>query len=72
MLTKRIIPCLDVREGRVVKGYSFNVSYDKLESSTQIVSFFNGSCEGNFMSEETLSPDSFGGGTFVSELKICT
>ena len=23
MLTKRIIPCLDVKEGRVVKGVSF-------------------------------------------------
>lgn len=23
MLAKRIIPCLDVRDGQVVKGYSF-------------------------------------------------
>ena len=26
MLTKRIIPCLDVKEGRVVKGVSFVVA----------------------------------------------
>ena len=24
MITKRIIPCLDVRDGRVVKGVNFN------------------------------------------------
>ncbi|MBQ6317433.1 MAG: imidazole glycerol phosphate synthase subunit HisF, partial [Oscillospiraceae bacterium] len=28
MLTKRIIPCLDVRNGRVVKGVNFEGLHD--------------------------------------------
>ena len=30
MITKRIIPCLDVRDGRVVKGTNFEAGADEL------------------------------------------
>ena len=29
MITKRIIPCLDVRDGRVVKGVNFDLETGK-------------------------------------------
>jgi len=54
-----------------VKGYVLNVSYERQTGSEQVISFMNGSCEGNFMAEETLSPDTFDAGTFVTALQIC-
>jgi hypothetical protein len=56
----------------IIEGYVFNVSYERQTGSEQVVSFMNGSCEGNFMAEEVLSPDTFEGGTFVTQLRICS
>ena len=40
MLTKRIIPCLDVDEGRVVKGVSF-VDLRDAGSPSEMASFYD-------------------------------
>ncbi len=40
MLTKRIIPCLDVRDGRVVKGTNFSGIRD-VESPVELAKFYN-------------------------------
>ncbi len=40
MLTKRIIPCLDVRNGRVVKGVNFEGLND-VSSPVELASFYN-------------------------------
>ncbi|WRS28080.1 imidazole glycerol phosphate synthase subunit HisF [Oscillospiraceae bacterium MB08-C2-2] len=40
MLTKRIIPCLDVRDGRVVKGTNFTQLQD-ISDPAQLASFYN-------------------------------
>lgn len=40
MLTKRIIPCLDVRDGRVVKGTNFTGIRD-VESPVELAKFYN-------------------------------
>ena len=40
MLTKRIIPCLDVRNGRVVKGVNFEGVRD-VEDPVEMASFYN-------------------------------
>ncbi|MDR2634896.1 MAG: imidazole glycerol phosphate synthase subunit HisF [Clostridiales bacterium] len=39
-LTKRIIPCLDVRDGRVVKGINFSGIRD-VESPVELAKFYN-------------------------------
>lgn len=54
-----------------VKGYVLNVSYDTQTENEHILALVNGSCEGNYITEETLSPDTFRGGTFVTSLQIC-
>ncbi len=40
MITKRIIPCLDVREGRVVKGVNFQGVKD-VDSPIELAKFYN-------------------------------
>jgi imidazoleglycerol phosphate synthase, cyclase subunit len=40
MITKRIIPCLDVRDGRVVKGKNFEGIRD-VESPVELAKFYN-------------------------------
>ena len=40
MLTKRIIPCLDVRDGRVVKGVNFQGIQD-VDSPVELSKFYN-------------------------------
>lgn len=40
MITKRIIPCLDVRDGRVVKGVNFQGVKD-VESPIELARFYN-------------------------------
>lgn len=40
MITKRIIPCLDVRDGRVVKGTNFTGIRD-VESPVELARFYN-------------------------------
>lgn len=40
MLTKRIIPCLDVRDGRVVKGTNFEGLRD-VDSPVELAKFYN-------------------------------
>ena len=40
MLTKRIIPCLDVRDGRVVKGINFEGIKD-VNSPVELAAFYN-------------------------------
>ena len=42
MITKRIIPCLDVRNGRVVKGTNFEGIKD-VEDPVELASFYNAS-----------------------------
>ncbi len=42
MITKRIIPCLDVRNGRVVKGVNFEGLSD-VSSPTRLAKFYNDS-----------------------------
>ncbi|MDD2221673.1 MAG: HisA/HisF-related TIM barrel protein, partial [Clostridia bacterium] len=42
MLTKRIIPCLDVRDGRVVKGVNFEGIAD-VASPLEMAEFYNAS-----------------------------
>ncbi|MDL2233871.1 imidazole glycerol phosphate synthase subunit HisF [Ruminococcaceae bacterium OttesenSCG-928-L11] len=41
MLTKRIIPCLDVRDGRVVKGLNFEGVKD-VSDPVELAAFYNG------------------------------
>ncbi|HIZ55855.1 MAG TPA: imidazole glycerol phosphate synthase subunit HisF [Firmicutes bacterium] len=41
MLTKRIIPCLDVRDGRVVKGMNFEGIQD-VSDPVEMAAFYNG------------------------------
>lgn len=40
MITKRIIPCLDVRDGRVVKGVNFQGVKD-VENPIELANFYN-------------------------------
>ena len=40
MLTKRIIPCLDVRDGRVVKGVNFQGLND-VSSPVELAKFYS-------------------------------
>ena len=40
MITKRIIPCLDVRDGRVVKGINFEGLKD-VSSPVELAKFYN-------------------------------
>ena len=40
MITKRIIPCLDVRNGRVVKGINFEGIQD-VSSPVELAKFYN-------------------------------
>ena len=40
MLAKRIIPCLDVRNGRVVKGINFEGIKD-VENPVELAKFYN-------------------------------
>ena len=42
MITKRIIPCLDIRDGRVVKGVNFQGIKD-VEDPVALASFYNDS-----------------------------
>jgi len=42
MLTKRIIPCLDVRNGRVVKGVNFSGIKD-VEDPVALAKYYNDS-----------------------------
>ncbi len=42
MLTKRIIPCLDVRDGRVVKGVNFS-NLNDVNSPVELAKFYSGS-----------------------------
>ena len=43
MITKRIIPCLDIRNGRVVKGVNFEGVKD-VSDPVALASFYNESC----------------------------
>ena len=45
MITRRIIPCLDVRDGRVVKGVNFEGIQD-VASPVELARFYNesGAC----------------------------
>ena len=54
MLTKRIIPCLDIKDGKVVKGINF-VGYDLVEvmpyaDPSQITAFLAGNIMFEFIS----------------------
>ncbi len=40
MITKRIIPCLDVRDGRVVKGKNF-INIKDVESPVELAKYYN-------------------------------
>ena len=40
MITKRIIPCLDVRNGRVVKGKNFEGIQD-VSDAVEMAKFYN-------------------------------
>ena len=40
MITKRIIPCLDVRDGRVVKGVNFEGIRD-VSSPVELADFYS-------------------------------
>ena len=40
MITKRIIPCLDVRNGRVVKGTNFQ-NLNDVSSPVELAKFYN-------------------------------
>ncbi|MEE1492663.1 MAG: HisA/HisF-related TIM barrel protein, partial [Massilioclostridium sp.] len=40
MITKRIIPCLDIRDGRVVKGVNFEGIQD-VEHPVELAKFYN-------------------------------
>ena len=40
MITKRIIPCLDVRAGRVVKGVNFEGLYD-VSSPVELARYYS-------------------------------
>ena len=42
MITKRIIPCLDIRDGRVVKGVNFEGIKD-VEDPVTLAKFYNDS-----------------------------
>ena len=42
MITKRIIPCLDVRDGRVVKGVNF-ASLRDVSSPVELAEFYSSS-----------------------------
>ena len=42
MITKRIIPCLDVRDGRVVKGVNF-LGLADVSSPVKLAKFYNSS-----------------------------
>ena len=42
MITKRIIPCLDIRDGRVVKGVNFKGIKD-IDDPVRLAEFYNGS-----------------------------
>ena len=41
MITKRIIPCLDVRDGRVVKGVNFQELAD-VSSPVELAQYYSG------------------------------
>ena len=41
MITKRIIPCLDVKDGRVVKGVNFEGLSD-VDSPVELAKFYSG------------------------------
>ena len=40
MLAKRIIPCLDIKDGRVVKGVNF-LGVKDVESPVELAKFYN-------------------------------
>ena len=40
MITKRIVPCLDVRDGRVVKGKNFKGIQD-VDNPVELAKFYN-------------------------------
>ena len=40
MITKRIIPCLDIRDGRVVKGVNFE-NVKSVEDPVALAQFYN-------------------------------
>ena len=40
MITKRIIPCLDVRDGRVVKGKNFQALQD-VSSPVELAGYYS-------------------------------
>ena len=40
MITKRIIPCLDVRDGRVVKGVNFEGLHD-VSSPVELANYYS-------------------------------
>ena len=44
MITKRIIPCLDVRDGRVVKGVNFEGLND-VDSPVKLADYYNTSID---------------------------
>lgn len=54
-----------------IKGYVWNITYEKPSTSQSVLLIKNGSCEGQYKEEESLSPDSLGGGTFVTRLRTC-
>ncbi|HVY01945.1 MAG TPA: hypothetical protein VHA12_04245 [Candidatus Nanoarchaeia archaeon] len=70
-MTKIIESNWKIGEERPIKGYIWNVSYDKTIKNENVVLLSNGSCNGQYKEEESLSPDSLSGGTFVSRFRTC-
>lgn len=60
-----------IGEDRPIKGYIWNISYDKTPKTEQVISIMKGNCEGQYKEEESLSPDSISGGTFVTRFRTC-
>lgn len=67
MITKRIIPCLDVRNGRVVKGTNFEGIKD-VEDPVQLAKFYN-SCGADELVFYDITASHEGRGLFVDVLR---
>ncbi len=67
MITKRIIPCLDVRDGRVVKGVNFEGIRD-VSSPVELAKFYSG-CGADELVFYDITASSEGRGLFTDILK---
>lgn len=67
MITKRIIPCLDVRNGRVVKGTNFEGIKD-VEDPVELAKFYNNSGADELVFYD-ITASAEGRGLFVDVLK---